>query len=55
MPKRSFGAPARSTGIHESIYSIACLIPAGRVATYGQVAAFVGRCTPRMVGFAMAS
>ena len=55
MPKCSSGTPARPTGIHESIYGIARLIPAGRVATYGQVAAFAGRCTPRMVGFAMAS
>jgi len=55
MPKRSSGGPARSTGVHESIYRIVRLIPAGRVATYGQVAAFAGTCTPRMVGYAMAS
>lgn len=55
MPTRSPGNTAHSTGIHESIYDIARLIPAGRVATYGQIAAFVGRCTPRMVGYAMAS
>ena len=30
-------------------------VPRGRVATYGQVARIVGRCTPRMVGYAMAA
>lgn len=30
-------------------------IPLGRVATYGQIAALVGNCTARMVGYAMAS
>jgi methylated-DNA-protein-cysteine methyltransferase-like protein len=30
-------------------------IPSGRVATYGQVAAMVGGCTARMVGYAMAA
>lgn len=30
-------------------------IPPGRVATYGQIAALVGHCTARMVGYAMAS
>jgi methylated-DNA-protein-cysteine methyltransferase-like protein len=43
------------TGQHERIYAVARLIPRGRVATYGQIAAIAGRCTPRMVGYAMAS
>lgn len=30
-------------------------IPPGRVATYGQIAALVGNCTARMVGYAMSS
>ena len=30
-------------------------IPAGKVASYGQIASLVGGCTPRMVGYAMAS
>ena len=55
MPERSTGDPARSTGIHKSIHRIVRLIPPGRVATYGQIAAFAGRCTPRMVGYAMAA
>jgi methylated-DNA-protein-cysteine methyltransferase related protein len=30
-------------------------IPKGKVATYGQIARMVGRCTARMVGYAMAA
>ena len=30
-------------------------IPYGQVATYGQVALIVGDCTPRMVGYCLAS
>ena len=30
-------------------------IPPGRVATYGRIAALVGGCTARMVGYAMAA
>ena len=30
-------------------------IPAGKVSTYGDIAAIVGDCSARMVGFAMAS
>jgi methylated-DNA-protein-cysteine methyltransferase-like protein len=41
------------------LYQRICLmvqqIPAGRVATYGQIAALVGNCTARMVGYAMSS
>ncbi len=44
-----------SGGHHERIYRVVRAIPEGRVATYGQVAAIAGRCTPRMVGYAMAS
>ncbi len=42
-------------GHHERIYRVVRAVPAGRVATYGQVAEIAGRCTPRMVGYAMAS
>lgn len=55
MSPRDTGPPRRSTGVHQSIYRIARLIPSGRVATYGQIAAFEGTCTARMVGYAMAS
>src|SRR5690606_8611188 len=37
------------------IHAVVRQIPPGRVATYGQIAAIVGDCTPRMVGYAMAS
>lgn len=43
----------------QPIYQRICLmvqqIPPGSVATYGQVAALVGNCTARMVGYAMAA
>ena len=41
--------------LYERIYEVVRLIPAGRVATYGQIAAIVGWCTPRLVGYAMAA
>ena len=40
---------------HARIYAVVKRIPKGRVATYGQVARIVGRCTARMVGYAMAA
>lgn len=40
---------------YDQVYELVRLIPPGRVATYGQVAAYVDRCTPRMVGYAMAA
>lgn len=42
-------------GLYGRIYAVVRLIPRGRVATYGQIAAYVGRCTPRQVGYAMAA
>lgn len=39
---------------YEDIYTMVRQVPRGRVATYGQIALLVGRCTPRMVGYAMA-
>lgn len=43
----------------QPIYQRICLvvqqIPAGKVATYGQIAALTGNCTARMVGYAMAA
>jgi methylated-DNA-protein-cysteine methyltransferase-like protein len=55
MPRRSHVRSDRPSGVHENIHNIVRLIPSGRVATYGQIAAIEGRCTPRMVGYAMAS
>lgn len=40
---------------YQRIYWLVCQIPAGQVATYGQIAAMVGGCTARMVGYAMAA
>lgn len=46
---------ARVASVYERVYAIVRSIPNGRVATYGQIARLVGRCTPRMVGYAMAA
>jgi len=40
---------------YERIYEVVRKIPRGKVATYGQIARIVDRCTPRMVGYAMAA
>ena len=42
-------------GLYDRIYALVRTIPPGNVATYGQIAEIVGRCTPRMVGYAMAA
>lgn len=39
----------------ERIYRVVRQIPAGKVSTYGDIAAIVGDCTARMVGYAMAA
>ena len=36
--------------LYQNIHQIISLIPSGKVATYGQIAEIVGRCTARMVG-----
>ncbi len=55
-PQRRQPQPsAEGRGLHDRIYAIVRLIPRGRVATYGQIAALAGRCTPRMAGYAMAA
>ncbi len=41
--------------VYERIYAVVSQIPAGKVATYGQIAKMVGGCTARMVGYAMAA
>ena len=40
---------------YDRVYQVVRQAPPGKVATYGQIAAIVGRCTARMVGYAMAS
>ena len=44
-----------SAPLYEQIYSVVRQIPWGKVATYGQIAKIVDRCTARMVGYAMAA
>ena len=45
----------REAGTYERIYALARRVPAGKVATYGQLATMEGRATARMVGYAMAA
>ncbi len=45
-----------SDSLYERIYHVIRRVPAGKVATYGQVAYLVGPpCTPRRVGWALAA
>jgi methylated-DNA-protein-cysteine methyltransferase-like protein len=46
---------SRNITRYEQIYEAVRGIPPGKVATYGQIAKVVGRCTARMVGYAMAA
>lgn len=48
-------SPDSGSGLYERIYSLVKRVPAGRVTTYGQIAALAGGCTPRIVGYAMAA
>ena len=41
--------------LYQRIYAVVDQIPLGKVATYGQIAKIVGRCSPRSVGYAMAA
>lgn len=41
--------------MRERIYMVVRQIPAGKVSTYGDIAAIVGDCTARMVGYAMSA
>ena len=45
----------RGASPYERIYALVAQIPSGKVATYGQLARIEGRCTARMVGYAMAA
>ena len=45
----------RDADRYQRIYAIIRMIPHGRVATYGQVAAIEGSATARMVGYALAA
>ena len=53
-PVKSF--PLQDSGsVYGRIYEAVRQIPRGKVATYGQIAKIVDRCTARMVGYAMAA
>ena len=41
--------------LYDRIYRVTRLIPAGTVATYGQIAEIVGDCGPRNVGYALSA
>lgn len=41
--------------LYDLIYATVKQIPVGKVATYGQVARIVGRCSAQMIGFALAA
>jgi methylated-DNA-protein-cysteine methyltransferase-like protein len=41
--------------LFELIYDTVRQIPAGRVASYGQISKIVGRCSAQMIGFALAA
>lgn len=41
--------------LYQQIYIVIEQIPAGKVATYGQIAEIVGGCTARMVGYALSA
>jgi methylated-DNA-protein-cysteine methyltransferase related protein len=49
------GLPPEHERLYTRVYAVVRQIPPGKVATYGQIAAIVGDCTARMVGYAMAA
>ena len=44
----------QNNNIYNDIYHIVKQIPYGKVATYGQIAEMLTKCTARMVGYALA-
>ncbi len=47
--------PHSGPRLYDRIYDAVRQVPAGRVATYGQIARLVGGCSAQMVGFALAA
>ncbi|HPS32984.1 MAG TPA: MGMT family protein [Anaerolineaceae bacterium] len=41
--------------LYQRVYALVKQIPAGKVATYGQIARMLGGCSARMVGYAMSA
>jgi methylated-DNA-protein-cysteine methyltransferase-like protein len=46
---------SEGNALYRRIYHLVCMVPPGRVATYGQIARLAGRCSARNVGYAMSS
>ncbi len=42
-----------ASDLYPRIYAVVRRVPAGRVATYGQIAELTGRCGARQVGYAL--
>jgi methylated-DNA-protein-cysteine methyltransferase-like protein len=55
MSRNAFDDRYVSSTMQDRIYLVVRQIPAGKVSTYGDIAAIVGNCTARMVGYAMAA
>ncbi|MBW1710989.1 MAG: methylated-DNA--[protein]-cysteine S-methyltransferase [Deltaproteobacteria bacterium] len=55
MRKKKSKESSEGPSLYQRIYDVARQIPPGQVATYGQIAKIVGRCSPRTVGYAMSS
>lgn len=47
--------PMAGSDLYPRIYAVVRQVPAGKVATYGQVASLVERCGARQVGYALAA
>jgi methylated-DNA-protein-cysteine methyltransferase-like protein len=41
--------------LYDVIYAVIKQIPAGKVASYGQISRIVGRCSAQMIGFSLAA
>jgi methylated-DNA-protein-cysteine methyltransferase-like protein len=47
--------PEQELPLYHRIYAIVRQIPAGKVASYGQIASLVEGCSAQMIGFALAA
>ena len=55
MQDNATSADRQVPAVYDQVLEVVRQIPRGQVATYGQIAMIVGNCTPRMVGYCMAS
>ncbi len=44
---------SRAPALYEQIYGLVAMVPAGKVATYGDIAGILGTCEARTVGYAL--